>query len=535
MTLIEEFRALARAEGLEEAFPPAVLAEVERLRAAPGLDDPALADLRALPFVTIDGPLTRDLDQAVYVEPRGDRYRLLYAIADAAYYVAPGTALLAEALRRGASFYFPGFSIPMLPRALSEGLVSLNADCDRRALVFDVALDAAGGIERFVLTRARIRSRQKLTFDDVEGLLADPKGSPLARAPFAGSLRRLCEVGDKRVHHEDRKQMVRFQRAEAEVSLAPDGSLVVAEGPRGRVELANEQVSILCNALGARLLAESDPAQIQPIYRVHAPPEPERVATFERLVGRVAKARGLPDDPWLYRRAAEAGLAGYLEALPSTGPGARLARALHRQAMLLNGRSVFQAEPSAHFGVGEAIYARFTAPMREMVGVFCHKEALERLGKQRSRPRAEDEALRTAVIEAANRSKDIQRRLAREVDRRVVRALLEPDLARPVAERPLRRGTVMGIAGSKVHVLLDHPPIDVKVALRDQGAELGGAWLEGVDEGEKLVVKGKTRIICRLGDEVNLRAIGPDAAVMVDPPGSPEGASTRAGGGPRRP
>src|SRR5262245_54480935 len=112
------FESLADAAGLPRDFPPAVEAEVDAYLAAPGLDDPALADRGAIPFVTIDGPGTRDLDQAVHVEAAGAGFRLRYAIADASYYVRPGTALFDEALRRGASFYLPGMSVPMLPRAL---------------------------------------------------------------------------------------------------------------------------------------------------------------------------------------------------------------------------------------------------------------------------------------------------------------------------------------------------------------------------------------------------------------------------------
>jgi ribonuclease R len=96
-------------------------------------------------------------------------------------------------------------------------------------------------------------------------------------------------------------------------------------------------------------------------------------------------------------------MAGYLQHLPTTGPGGRLARALHRQAMLLNGRSVFAAEPRAHFGVGEQIYSRFTAPMREIVGIQCHAQAIDRMLGKSPRSRDEDEAVRAQVIEAGNR------------------------------------------------------------------------------------------------------------------------------------
>src|SRR5262245_37248572 len=116
------FQHLAAAAGLSVEFPPAVATEVDAYLDAPRIDDHALVNRTALAFLTIDGPGTRDLDQAVHVEDTGKGFHLRYAIADASYYVRPGTALFDEALARGASFYLPGASVPMLPRALSEGL-----------------------------------------------------------------------------------------------------------------------------------------------------------------------------------------------------------------------------------------------------------------------------------------------------------------------------------------------------------------------------------------------------------------------------
>jgi ribonuclease R len=511
----ERIRAIAEREELSPRFPAAVEAEVRRWRAAPGIDDPELQDWSALPFVTIDGPETRDLDQAALVEalPRG--FRLRYAIADASFYAAAGSALFAEALARGASYYLPGLSIPMLPRELSEGLVSLGPNVARRALVFDVELDRHGGVSDFRLVRARIASQAKLSFDEVEELCQSPAQSPLARKPFAPSLRAIRELGALRAAHEDRKEMVRYRRVETGVGLDGEGRLVFRRETRRSVELANEQLSILCNALGARYLESSNPEHVQPVYRIHAPPDPERVASFERLVRAVARDRGLPDDPWVYRRAASAGLAGYLESLPTEGAPGRLARALHRQAMVLNGRSVFSIDAAGHFGVGEAVYSRFTAPMREVVGVFCHKEALERLTGRRARSRTEDEQLREQVIEAANRAKDTQRRLDRDIDLLALDALFGPELRLPEASRPIRRATVMGFSSSRIYLLLDEPEIDVRVMLRDLGRELGGAWLEMQGDGARLVARDSGKSVCRFGDTVSVRAHGPDGAMML--------------------
>lgn len=506
------FSELIAAHGLTTAFPAAVEAEVAAYLAAPGLDDPELVDRTGLPFVTIDGPGTRDLDQAIFVEARAGGFRLFYAIADASYYVRPGTALHAEAVRRGASYYLPGQSVPMLPRALSEGLVSLGPDGDRRALVFDVELDGRGTVVKFQFERARIRSRAKLTFAAVDAFVAGRGKCPGPRA-IGPSLLAIAALGELRGKHEDRAAMVRYWRTEAAVRLLPDGSVVVEAEDRTPIELANEQISILCNALGGRFLLGGSPELVQPIYRVHEPPEPERVEAFERLVAQVARTRGLPDDPWLYRQAADQGIAGYLQHLPAHGPGARLARALHRQAMLLNGRSRFDAEPRAHFGVGEQIYSRFTAPMREIVGIHCHAQAVDRMVGRSPRTRAEDEAIRAAVIEAGNRAKDLQRLLDRDINQRVHAAVFGPEAARPLAERPRHTGTIVGFAPGRIHVVLDAPPLDVRVPLIEQGKLEGGAWLTAVDDGARLARKdGST--VARLGDQVRTVAVTAEAVVI---------------------
>ncbi len=73
----------------------------------------------------------------------------------------------------------------------------------------------------------------------------------------------------------------------------------------------------------------------------------------------------------------------------------------------------------------------------------------------------------------------------------------------------------MGVAGSKAHVLLDDPPIDVAVPYKEQGALLGGAWLEAANEASALVVRGTGKAICRLGDDVRVRASTAESVVIV--------------------
>jgi ribonuclease R len=505
-TARQALEAITVALQLRVDFPPDVLAETEAHLKAPCIDDPALVDRTAMPFVTIDGPTSKDLDQALCVERTDDGFLVAYAIADASFYVRPGSALFREAMARGASYYLPGLSVPMLPRALSEGLISLNPDGPRRALLFLHHLDERGALKGTQLERARVRSRAKLAFGDVQRLADDRDGSPLKGRDFEESLHLLKLVGEKRMKLAAERGLVRYRREEVEVHLDGEGlTFAVMEAVRDDVELWNEQLSLMCNAEGGRLLRESNNPAVQPIYRVQAGPEPERLDALARLTEHVCRLNELPETPWRWSRSTP--LADYLAKLPAAAPGSmedRLARALTRQAGMVNLRSEYSMEPGPHVGVGAEPYARFSAPMRELVGVFLHKEAVELLTGVH--PSAEeDERLRAEVVQVANRARETQRKVQNLANEVVMDRLFEPEVLKPKAQRTVFTATVMGLAGSKVHVKLDAPPLDLKLLLFDLAPHFGGAWLEVADDGAQLRAKGTTTPLLRLGQALRLR------------------------------
>ena len=502
-TALGDLYRLAGGAGLDVAFGDEVMDEVQAIERARPVEDPALVDRTAIPFVTVDGPGARDLDQALHVEARPGGWTVRYALADAAHYVPRDGALFAEALGRGASYYLPGLSVPMLPRALSEGLVSLGPRVDRRALLFVMELDGAGHCTATRIERARIRSRAQLTFDEVQGLLDAPGSSALQGADFEPSLRAFREVGRARLREAAERDVVRYRRREVGVALDGATGFVVLEGLRREVELWNEQISLLVNGEGARILRECSSPSIQPIYRVHPPPEPERIESLRATVAAIAAAHRLDPARWVWDE--HTSLALYLACLPVEGEHARVARAIQRQAILVNVRSTYATEPAPHHGVGLEPYGRFSAPMREIVGVYLHGEAIELL---EGREATGEEELRARVVAAANASKDTQRRLGDLVNRRVLDRIFGPDLDRPREARRRYAGTVMGIGQGKLHVQLDEPGIDVKVYLRDAG-RVWRAFLVPDELGVTLRERGG-RVRATVGDAITVRVLERD-------------------------
>ena len=512
--------ALAVRHGLNPVFPPRVMADADALRARPGIDDPLLADLTGLPFCTINGPTTRDLDQALHVEALVTGFRLHYALADAAWFAPLGSALFAEALRRASSVYLPGLTIPMLPRVLSEDIVSLLPQVPRRALVMMLELDADGEVMRRDWVRARVRSRAKLAFEQVALLLAgdtDTDTGPDAPGWLARDLRASLaafrDLGETLARRRDREGVVRYRRDEVDLTLTAGGRGLVPVRPVvNPVERWNEEVSVLCNTQGARFLLEGDRADdaIEPIYRVHPAPPPAALAGLERRIVGLVALRQLDPTVWTWQRHAGQSLADYLRGLPTDGEAGRLAQVVNRQAVITNLRATYAAEPAPHAGVGAEVYGRFTAPMREIVGIFLHHETIEKLIGAAPSGAREDPALRQRVIDGANRARERQSRLVKDLNRAVIDALFKADLDLPAAERPRRRGTVMGLQANRLYWLLDDPPLAVKVYTADVAAAVGEPVAIDPD-GIALRASADGRVLVRLGDRGRLDVRGFDA------------------------
>ncbi len=424
-------------------YPSAVMDEVAAVARAPGIDDRGLQDLTDLPFITIDYEQSRDLDQAMYIRRAPDGgFALFYALADAAWFVPPGSALFDEALSRGASYYLPGLTVPMLPPELSEGLVSLNEDVERRAAVFEIELDAEGAVRRTELVRARIRSRRKLTYEGVQRHVAE---GTLAGHDFTETLDLLGEVGVLRVALASARDVVRYDRVAVRVGVSDDGQHLTIHGePRNAVQRWNEQVSLLCNIQGARLLAGRG------IFRVHPAPPPEKLDQLHDFIEALVTDLELDPAVWRWRRSDGDSLADYIDLLPDE----RLAIALQRQAMLVNELSTFETEPGPHYGIGAPAYARFSSPMREVVGIITEHTVF-------------DTPLSAGLIDRGadigNTAKDLQKRITKRANRLAIDELFHHDLERPRGDRPVRTGTVMGMTEHKLYVRLDDPPIDVKL------------------------------------------------------------------------
>src|SRR4051794_33797831 len=99
--------------GLDARLDPAAIAEADASRAR----SPTRRgrDLRALPWISIDGRGARDLEQLQAVERRGGDLVLRVAVTELTALVGPGSAIDRFARTNSTSVYTAARVFPMLP------------------------------------------------------------------------------------------------------------------------------------------------------------------------------------------------------------------------------------------------------------------------------------------------------------------------------------------------------------------------------------------------------------------------------------
>lgn len=348
--------AIMRKYDLPESFPEAALREAEAAR--PPEESPEEAagreDCRGQWAVTIDPDDARDFDDAVYVEPRGEGWFAAVHIADVSHYVKPGSALDAEALRRGNSVYLADRVIPMLPERLSNDLCSLRPGEDRFAFSCFLEIDAAARVRRARFARTVIRSRARLTYKEALALLSRPPAGVVGERVHAAweLARRLRER--------------RFARGSLELDFPEIKVRLDAEGRPAELERVENDIShqlieelmLAANEAAARALRNG---QMPAIYRVHDRPDPDKLMEFREVLA----AHGI--------RVGNLTAPGEVQKMLRLIRGRQEEYALKVAFLRSLKRACYDTRPTGHYGLAKADYLHFTSPIRRYADLVAHR------------------------------------------------------------------------------------------------------------------------------------------------------------------
>lgn len=319
---------------------------------------------------TIDGADAKDLDDAVSVSRLpGGLFKLGVHIADVSEYVTPKSALDEEALLRGTSLYFVDQVVPMLPRALSNGACSLNAGEDKYTLSAIMTIGKQGEILDVKLEKSIIRSCVRGVYSEVNDLLSNGKASPYyekykrVHAPLL-----LLKSLTARVKKHRRQGMLELDRPEARFILDEKGHPTeIVRRERGEAERIIEECMLLANEAVATYLRQNG----RPcVYRVHGAPTEEKLSDFLRF----AHNRGID-------------VSDIKPPYPSEKFKGVLAKAADMEIsepvsyLLLRAmeKARYSEVPTGHYGIGLALYAHFTSPIRRLSDLATHRIVSEML------------------------------------------------------------------------------------------------------------------------------------------------------------
>ncbi len=365
-----EIEIALRKHALPHEWPDAVLALEQKLPKKVLAKDLAdREDLRALPFVTIDGETAKDFDDAVYCEPRGKGFQLWVAIADVSHYVKPGDAFDRESILRGNSVYFPRRVIPMLPEALSNGLCSLKPEVDRLVMVCEMSISSAGTsageIKSHRFYPAVIHSQARLTYTKVWDYLSakdeESRSASGVSAPLQPHVDALYAVYKTLLKERIKRGAIDFDSAETEVRFNEAGKIEkIVPIMRNDAHRLIEECMLAANVCTAHFILGLEHAAL---YRIHEPPNPEKLEVLRTFLKDFALSLSGGEEP----EAREYSL--LIDKIKARPDGQLLQTVMLRSLM----QAVYSPDNCGHFGLAYDAYTHFTSPIRRYPDLLVHR------------------------------------------------------------------------------------------------------------------------------------------------------------------
>ncbi|NLJ92665.1 MAG: exoribonuclease II [Aeromonadales bacterium] len=391
-------------------------------------------DLTDVPFITIDGESTLDMDDALSIKKLDNGWELLVAIADPTAYVAPNSVMDKVAAERAFTVYLPGRNIPMLPRTLADELCSLQEGVERPVLCARLFIDQDGKVDdKAEFFAATIRSQARLTYDQVSDWIEGIGNWQPANEIIAEQLTQLNAFTLVRSAWRTEHAIVFKDRPDYRFALDEDSNVTAILVDYRRI--ANQMIEesmIAANLACGNWLQEHASTGI---FNVHTGFDSEKMDGLLELLA----AHEAPFDP---------------ETLTNLEGFCALRRWLdQRETSYLDSRTrrfqsfaAMSAQPGPHFGLGLNAYATWTSPIRKYGDIINHRLIKSILANQDHQSHAPSDELAVHLSE--------QRRMHRRAERDIADWLYVRYLQPAVAEGKVFDAEVVDIGRGGVRLRL---------------------------------------------------------------------------------
>ncbi|GAA3718519.1 exoribonuclease II [Oceanisphaera sediminis] len=391
-------------------------------------------DLTDMPFFTIDGESTLDMDDALSVKKLDNAWELTVAIADPTAYVAHNSEMDRVAAERAFTVYLPGRNIPMLPRTLADELCSLQEGVERPALCARLQIDFDGKVsDKADFFAAHIRSQARLSYDQVSDWVEQIGDWQPGSEVIAEQLRELTALTHARSAWRSKHAIVFKDRPDYRFALDEDSNVTAILVDHRRI--ANQMVEeamIAANLSCGNWLTEHAGTGI---FNVHAGFDSEKMEGLVELL-QTHEAPFEPDT--LSSLEGFCALRRWLDARDTSYLDSRTRRYQSFAAM--------SATPGEHFGLGLTAYATWTSPIRKYGDIVNHRLIKAILAEQEHGVHAPSDELAVHLSE--------QRRMHRRAERDIADWLYVRYLQPAVAEGKVFDAEVVDIGRGGVKLRL---------------------------------------------------------------------------------
>jgi len=360
-------KALLYAKDIRTRFPDKVRDEAKKFEGAEvsEKDCEGRMDLRALPIFTIDSAETKDIDDAISLTRTSDGgFELGVHIADVSNYVKPGTELDNEAFSRATSVYYADQVVPMLPKALSNGICSLNENELRLAFSCLMRLDKDGGLTDYRFVKSIIRSRVKGVYSEINALLAGTADAEI-KAKYADVIDQLPAMKELYGHCarlRKERGCMDIESGEVKLILDENGRCIdVKKRTSGESESMIEEFMLLANQCAAHFARVK---QIPFVYRVHEEPNAEKLERLHALL----QACGIND-----HFAKDVPTPKELSAILEGVRGTPYEQIINTGMLRCMSKALYEEKPKGHYGLVLKDYAHFTSPIRRYPDLAIHR------------------------------------------------------------------------------------------------------------------------------------------------------------------
>jgi ribonuclease R len=364
---VVEFAAVRKEFRLPEYFPDVVEQEASIAEEPTNIAPEGRRDCTKDLIITIDPVNARDFDDALSLVRQDDgSVELGVHIADVSHYVREGTALDAEAQKRGNSTYLVDGVVPMLPEHLSNNVCSLVPNRPRFAFSVFMVFSPNGTRTSYRIEETLIESKRRFTYEEAQAIIDTGEGD------HVDLIHALHQLSRKLYTNRMKTGGIDFETQETSFIL-DDAMMPVSAVVKTRTHATSlvEECMLAANRCVAEHLHALKKAwrtkELPPyIYRVHDKPDREKLSTALGVV----RALGVSVPSGTITPA-------HINAILQQAADRVEKPVINTLLLRSMSKAIYGDFNIGHYGLGFTDYAHFTSPIRRYPDLFVHRALKE--------------------------------------------------------------------------------------------------------------------------------------------------------------